>query len=235
MLEQILKEINRTEQKLIVKLNNKLKKINKEPSYLIDKSISHAKFKYKENLIIINDKNIFKSLVHEQLHAILIYNNNFPTINKISTLSKKYNLQRLNGLIVDIYNDFHHFVFFMEFNKITLGKNFIINQELLLNPKFKFDFLTQKYINKKNYHEKIKVFYNSFFIPLKYKVLMNEGVLDWNNESLIKLDSELFQILTKLFDLKIEFSLQENIDYHQDVINSFSVFFENLNKYIFKA
>ena len=231
MLQQILKELNTKEQRLVLKLNNKLKKVNKEPSYLIDNSITHAKFNNKDNLITIKDENIFESLVHEQLHAILLHCNNFPSISKIRTLSKNYNLHRLDSLIVDMYNDFHHFVFYKEFNSITNCQNFITNQHQLLNPKFKFDFLSQKFIGKKYYHEKVKVFYDSLFIPLNYKILMNEGNLDWNSESLIKLDNELFRVLANLFDLKIEFSLQKNIDCCQDVINSFSIFFENLNKY----
>lgn len=233
MLELLLKEINKKEQSLVLKLNNKLKRINKEPSYLIDKSIPHAKYNYKENLIRLNNQNIFQSIVHEQLHAILINCYNFPSIDEISNLSKNYNLQRLNGLVIDIYNDFHHFVFFLEFKRITEGKSLIINEEKLLNPEFKFDFLRQKFIEKQNYLEKVKVFYDCLFIPYKYKKLINKGTLDWRTESLSQLDNELFQILTNLFDLKIEFSLQKNGDYYKDVINYFSSFFENLNKYAF--
>lgn len=205
------------------KLSNLYNKIEKPLIFKIDRNIECAKFNYVKNEISIKSLNDYNSLIHELLHAELIFFYKFPTIKEINEILIEYNQQRLKKLFVTLTNDIHHFIFFNKFKDATkhLKNNYLIyNQKKILENNLPYDYLEKKYSQQVTYFNKILFYYESIFIINIYKKLLIPNFTYC--QKLIKLDSELYNIFNNFFISILELKNETNINTYN--INIFKIY-----------
>lgn len=198
----IISDFTELEKNNLLSICNQKKISRHQLEFTIDSNLDYSRFNCKNSIIRLK-KIDYSTIIHELLHAELVYIYNFPCINEIDNILCKFQLNRLKNLIFNISNDIHHFIFYEKFINFTNHINnvkLVNNEEQLINPSFKFNFLSEKMESKENSFEKITFFYNSLFIPLKYKQLLRIGNLDWNLVDLKRLSPELLNIFNSFFD-----------------------------------
>lgn len=143
-------------------------------------SISCAKFRPSENKIILRCNDVYSTIIHELLHAKLLYNKEFPSFEDINRIKDNYRIPFCDKLIIDITNDMHHFLFYERFKSLTKNSvcpYFIKNQDGFRNIKEK-KIINYFASNPVTVREKAYALINTYrdnFIPYKYnKLLFNE-------------------------------------------------------------
>lgn len=218
----------------ILSILSNINHLENEITFIIDNSNLTSKFNSEEYRITIPEINAYNSIIHELLHAELIYFYNFPQIKEINVVLKSTKLIRLRKFIFDLTNDIHHFLFYEKHKKLTssTGNIYLINnQKQLLNPKFEFKYLAEKYIFTNDIFRKIKFFYTALYIPFKYAQLISDNNVNWNAKSLKKVDSDLFKTIDIFFYDIINLDINK-LENKKDILKIYSQLFENLNNYI---
>ncbi|MBN1112902.1 MAG: hypothetical protein JXA53_08310 [Bacteroidales bacterium] len=203
-------EYNDFEKSKLKNIDLKLKEHNNEFTYHIDSNVTSAKCRYNDRKILLTNYN-YSIIIHELLHAELMFVKNYPSLERIYSIESKICLRNRMKFIKDFTNDLHHLIFYKDFDLLTQhckSRKFVCNERVVTNVGIgdTFQIVLHGIRNTTNKEERLNQFYNRGFIRLQYRKLLFGDNIDKELKKLEELEPILLsafnQITVSLINLK---------------------------------
>lgn len=216
--------------KILGELNHKLDKAEASFSFEYDNSIQCAKCNTEFKVIRLCEDADFSDVVHEFLHAKLVYIHNFPSFYDINKLKNNRSFYFTKQLIVDITNDIHHFIFWKEFRQLTTSDNIVNNQVDLINSsKTDFKYIEDDNESPRDRSNSLIEFYSNYYIPQFYKNI--HRIHDFMVKPEIMFVPDQYDFLYEFFIKVLESNRDKDIiiDAYKQFLNSLDIYTSGSN------